>query len=175
MKAPGRRLESLAELYAAELDDLYALALLQTDVLSRISEAAESQELAGFAREQASTERGQLVNLEELFEALGRQPAYGGRDSTAALGREALEATELAGAGTARDAAMLGALRRMKQAEMATCSALTGMARALGNGDAETALIEICRAAGQMDAGIERLAGPIHSAAVASRRDVTVL
>ncbi|MDX2080709.1 MAG: DUF892 family protein [Terrimicrobiaceae bacterium] len=174
MMPSGRHWESLPELYAAELDELYALVLLQTDVLSRAGESVAAPDLAKLARSEAGESRQQLTRIEELFEALGRTPGVGTRESTTALCREALAATEATGADHLRDAAVIGALRRMKHCEMATCSALAAMARGLGNPAGVAALEDVCRRAGEMDAQLEELSGRVDSAAAHTKSDVSI-
>jgi len=125
--------ESLADVFEAELRDLYSAEQQLVNALPGIVTAATSKELASALESHLDETRGHVSRLEQVFESVGLQAEAEHCDGMEGLIKEGSEVAEADGDGDARDAALIGAAQRVEHYEIAAYGTVRTLADQLGH------------------------------------------
>ena len=136
------KMESLHDLYLAELSDLYSAEKQIVKALPGLIEKAESPDLRLALEDHLAETHGHVTRLEQIFEMHGESPV-----KTKCKGMEGVlaEGDELVGKDATpavRDAAIISAAQRVEHYEMAVYGTLRTYAEQLGHGRAAAVLQE---------------------------------
>jgi ferritin-like metal-binding protein YciE len=130
------RTETLQDLYARELQDLYGSEKLLVKWLSKMAESADQMELRKALDNDATEARGQLARLEKIFQLHGEKPVARSGKILDGIFREAEEDMAEAGHSSVRDAVIVAAVQQAKHYEIAAYGTLQAYAMHLGHNDA---------------------------------------
>jgi ferritin-like metal-binding protein YciE len=130
------KLESLADVFEAELKDLYSAEKQLVEALPSIASAASSKDLATAVESHLDETRGHVKRLEQVFDSVGLKPESEHCDGMEGLIKEGSEVAEADGDGDARDAALIGAAQRVEHYEIAAYGTARTLADELGLSDA---------------------------------------
>jgi len=128
--------ESLADVFEAELRDLYSAEQQLVGALPNIVSAATSKELASAIEAHLDETRGHVSRLEQVFDSVGLKTEAEHCDGMDGLLKEGSEVAEAGGDGEARDAALIGAAQRVEHYEIAAYGTARTLAEQLGHKDA---------------------------------------
>ena len=152
------KLNSLQDLYLAELRDLYDAEGQLVEALPKMAEKASNRELTRAFKEHLKQTKGQVKRLEKVFKNLGTE-AKGktckGMKGLIAEGEEMLKAR---GDDDTRDAALISAAQRVEHYEMAAYGTLAAYARSLGRNDDVRLLEETLNEEKEADQLLNRIA-----------------
>jgi ferritin-like metal-binding protein YciE len=130
------KFESLADVFEAELRDLYSAEQQLVEALPDIVSAATSKELATAIESHLDETRGHVSRLEQVFDSVGLKAEAEHCDGMEGLIKEGSEVAEAGGDGDARDAALIGAAQRVEHYEIAAYGTVRTLAEQLGHTDA---------------------------------------
>jgi len=136
------KLESLADVFEAELNDLYSAEKQLVEALPSVASAATSDELTQAIEEHLQETRGHVRRLEEAFQSAGLDVKSEQCEAMAGLIKEGSEVAEADGDGDARDAAIIGAAQRVEHYEIAAYGTARTLAEQLGHDEAAGLLSE---------------------------------
>jgi len=136
------KLESLADVFEAELNDLYSAEKQLVEALPSVASAATSDELTEAIEEHLQETRGHVQRLEEAFQSAGLDVKSEKCEAMAGLIKEGSEVAEADGDGDARDAAIIGAAQRVEHYEIAAYGTARTLAEQLGHDEAAGLLSE---------------------------------
>lgn len=136
------KLESLADVFEAELNDLYSAEKQLVEALPSMASAATSDELTQAIEEHLQETRGHVRRLEEAFQSAGLDVKSEKCEAMAGLIKEGSEVAEADGDGDARDAAIIGAAQRVEHYEIAAYGTARTLAEQLGHDEAAGLLSE---------------------------------
>jgi ferritin-like metal-binding protein YciE len=159
------KLESLADVFEAELRDLYSAEKQLVEALPDIAEAASSDALKDAVNEHLEETRGHVRRLEQVFEAIGVKPQAEHCDGMEGLISEGSEVAEMEGDGDARDAALIGAAQRVEHYEIAAYGTARTLAKQLGHDDAAKLLSETLDEESAADEKLTKIAESVNVAA----------
>jgi ferritin-like metal-binding protein YciE len=128
--------ETLQDLYAKELQDLYGSEKLLVKWLAKMSESADQNELRQALANDAADARAQLGRLEKIFQLHGEKPVARGGKSLEGILREAEDDMAEAANPGVRDAVIVAAVQQAKHYEIAAYGTLQAYAIHLGHNDA---------------------------------------
>lgn len=123
--------KGLKELYIAELKDIYNAENQLLKALPKLAEASSSEALTEGFEEHLEQTKEHVQRLEEIFEGLGESPKGKKCAGMAGLVQEGSEAIQEDFEGGIKDAALIGAARRVEHYEMAAYSTALALAEAL--------------------------------------------
>lgn len=130
------KLATLKDLYIEELRDLYSAENQILKALPKMATAASCEKLkAAFTTHLAETE-GQVVRLEQIFEALGEKPAGKTCKAMQGIVAEGEEFISEKPAPLILDAGLVSAAQRVEHYEMAGYGCVRAYAETLGETDA---------------------------------------
>lgn len=134
------KIESLQDLFAHELKDLYSAEKQLLKGLEKMSSSASHEALrAAFEQHMKETE-AHVERIEKIMSGMDNAPHGERCDAMEGLIEEAEEALESTENGDVRDAAMIGAAQRVEHYEIAAYGTARTYARMLGNDEAERLL-----------------------------------
>jgi ferritin-like metal-binding protein YciE len=136
------KLESLADVLEAELNDLYSAEKQLVEALPSMASAATSDELTEAIEEHLEETRGHVRRLEEAFRSAGLDVKSEKCEAMEGLIKEGSEVAEADGDGDARDAAIIGAAQRVEHYEIAAYGTARTLADQLGHEEAAGLLSE---------------------------------
>jgi len=136
------KLESLADVFEAELNDLYSAEKQLVEALPSMASAATSDELTQAIEAHLQETRGHVQRLEEAFQSAGLDVKSEKCEAMAGLIKEGSEVAEADGDGDARDAAIIGAAQRVEHYEIAAYGTARTLAEQLGHDEAAGLLSE---------------------------------
>jgi len=136
------KMESLHDLYLAELSDLYSAEKQIVKALPKVIKKTSSPELRQALEDHLAETNGHVTRLEEIFEMHAESPKR-----TKCKGMEGVlaEGDEMVGQDATpavRDAAIISACQRVEHYEMAAYGAVRTYAEELGHGRAAAVLQE---------------------------------
>jgi ferritin-like metal-binding protein YciE len=136
------KLQSLEDVFAGQLADLYSAERQLVVALPKVAAAAQTEELRTALDEHLKQTRNHVARLEEVFQTI--RPSVPdehckGMEGLLAEGEEIIEAD---GDGAARDAALIAAAQRVEHYEIAGYGTAKTLAEQLGYDRAETLLGE---------------------------------
>ena len=136
------KFDSLADVFEAELQDLYSAEKQLVGALPDIASAASSEQLSKAIEEHLEETRGHVQRLEQAFKAVGLEVKSEHCEAMEGLIKEGSEVAEAEGDGASRDAALIGAAQRVEHYEIAAYGTVRTLARQLGHDDVAELLSE---------------------------------
>jgi ferritin-like metal-binding protein YciE len=130
------KIETLQDLYAMELQDLYGSEKLLVTWLAKMVESADSMELRQALSNHLTEARGHLTRLEKIFQIHGEKPAVKQGKALEGILREAEDDMAEAANPSIRDAVIVAAVQQAEHFEIAAYSTLQSYAVHLGHTDA---------------------------------------
>jgi ferritin-like metal-binding protein YciE len=134
------KVETLQDLYAKELQDLYGSEKLLVKWLAKMAETADMMELRQALSNHLNEARGQTTRIEKIFQLHGEKPVARQGKALEGILREADEDLGEATNANIRDAMIVAAVQQAKHYEIAAYSTLQSYAMHLGHNDAARAL-----------------------------------
>jgi len=153
------KLDSLQDVYVAELKDLYSAENQLLKALPQMAKAASTDELREAFEEHLEETKVHVQRLEDLFEKLGASPKgkkCKAMEGLIAEGKELLEEEDADPA--ALDAALICAAQKVEHYEMASYGCVRTFARLLGDEDAANLLQETLDEEGAADKRLTEIA-----------------
>jgi len=130
------KIETLQDLYARELQDLYGSEKTLVKWLAKLTENADSIDLRQALSNHANEARAQLTRLERIFQFHGQKPvAREGRNLEGIIHEAEEDMAETGNAGM-RDAIIVAAVQQAKHYEIAAYGTLQAYAMHLGHSEA---------------------------------------
>jgi len=130
------KVETLQDLYAKELQDLYGSEKLLVKWLAKMAETADLMELRQALSNHIDEARGQTTRIEKIFQLHGERPVAKHGKALEGILREAEEDIAEANNPNIRDAMIVAAVQQAKHFEIAAYSTLQSYAIHLGHNDA---------------------------------------
>ncbi|MEO6054298.1 MAG: ferritin-like domain-containing protein [Chthoniobacterales bacterium] len=127
------KLETLKDLYIAELKDLYSAEKQIIKALPKMAKAATNSKLAAGFKEHLTQTQTHITRLEKILSSLGestRGPKCKGMEGVLKEGAEMIEED---GEDVVRDAGLIAAAQRVEHYEMAGYGSARAFAEALGD------------------------------------------
>lgn len=152
------KLTSLADLYLAELQDMYNAEKQLTRALPRMAKAAQSPELKDALQEHLSVTQEQLQRLETIISNLGKKPGGIKCEAMAGLVEEGQDIIDKAEEDPVRDAVIIMSGQKVEHYEIATYGCLETYARLLGRHEDESLLHTTLEEERQADEKLNQLA-----------------
>ena len=134
--------EDLRELFVDELKDLYSAEKQLVAALPKMAKAANSEELKEAFQEHLEQTKGHVQRLDQIFQALGKNPRGKKCVGMEGLIKEGQEAIEEDYEGAVKDAALIGAAQRVEHYEIAAYGTAKALAEVLGESDHASTLEE---------------------------------
>jgi ferritin-like metal-binding protein YciE len=152
------QLNSLKDVFAGQIEDLYSAEQQLLQVLPQMAGAASSPDLRQAFEEHLEQTRHHVRRLEEVFADAGipRSPEH--CDGMEGLIKEGTEIVQATGDPTAKDAALIAAAQRVEHYEIAAYGTARTLAGELGLGDAESMLDDTLAEEGQADKLLTKIA-----------------
>ena len=151
-------LDSLHDLYAEELKDLYNAENQLLKALPRMAKAATAPELKAAFTEHLDVTRKQVERLDQIFEELGVSPKGKKCKAMEGLVEEGKEVMQEDGTPSVIDAALIAAAQRVEHYEMAGYGCVRTYANLLGYEDAAALLQATLDEEGEADKKLTALA-----------------
>ncbi|MDP4151581.1 MAG: DUF892 family protein [Bacteroidota bacterium] len=131
--APGQARDSnLQGLLLEQLRDMYGAEKHQLMILPLIKRAAASLKLQSVLAGHLDSTREQIVQLEEIFKALGEQPEDRKSEAILGIGRECeMVIGETQPGSATRDAGLIVSVQKLEHYEIGTYGSLAQLARTL--------------------------------------------
>jgi ferritin-like metal-binding protein YciE len=133
-------LNSLQDLLANQVEDLYDAEQRLIEALPKMAEAAHSPQLKQAFQTHLEETRGHVGRLEQVFEALGQAPKRETCQAMKGLIAEGEEAIKAKGDPAVQDAALIAAAQRVEHYEMAGYGTARTLANQLGHERAASVL-----------------------------------
>jgi ferritin-like metal-binding protein YciE len=130
------RTETLQDLYAKELQDLYGSEKQLVKWLSKMAEGADQIELRKALENDVADARGQQARIEKIFMLHGEKPVAKNGRILEGIMREAEDDMAEAAHPSVRDAMIVAAVQQAKHYEIAAYGTLQAYAMHLGHNDA---------------------------------------
>jgi len=147
---------ALKELFIDELRDLYNAENQLIKALPKMAKAANSEELRAGFEEHLEQTKGHAQRIEQIFQTLGEKPTGKKCKAMEGLVEEGSETMNEDFAGEVKDAALIGAARRVEHYEIAAYSTVLKFAEMLGHDEAAQLLEQTLEEETETD---EKLAG----------------
>src|SRR4051794_4104280 len=130
------KLESLKDLYLAQLKDLYSAEDQLVDALPKMAEAAHTPELKNAFREHLNQTKQHVDRLEQIFRKLSLSPKGETCEGMKGLIKEGQEMIKMKGEPEVIDAGLIAAAQRVEHYEMAGYGTVRTYAELLGDQEA---------------------------------------
>ena len=131
----NKELNSLEDLLAMELDDLYDAEQRLCTALPKMAEAAHSESLKMAFEEHARQTQRHVSRLEQIFVDMGRTSGSETCETMKSLISEGKEIIDATGSPEVKDAALIGAAQRVEHYEIAGYGTARTFAQQLGLDD----------------------------------------
>jgi ferritin-like metal-binding protein YciE len=152
------KLESLSDVFEAELKDLYSAEQQLVDALPTIANAASSPELKQAIESHLKETQGHVKRLEQVFDTVGIPAESEHCDGMEGLLSEGSEVAKASGNGEARDAALIGAAQRVEHYEIAAYGTARQLADDIGLGEIRDLMDQTLDEESQADKLLTKLA-----------------
>ncbi len=129
-------LNTLEDVFEAELSDLLSAERQLVKALPSISKAATSTDLKQAVESHLEETKGHVTRLEQVFASIDKGAKSEHCDGMEGLIKEGSEVAEADGDGAARDAAIIGAAQRVEHYEIAAYGTARSLAQQLGHTEA---------------------------------------
>jgi len=151
-------LNSLDDLFVAQIEDLYDAEKRLTKALPKMAEAASSNELkSAFENHLRETEQ-HVVRLEKILDMMGLTAQWETCEAMKGLIAEAEEAINASGDADVRDAALIAAAQRVEHYEIAGYGTVRTLAVHLGREDVARTLQQTLDEEGASDKKLTMIA-----------------
>jgi ferritin-like metal-binding protein YciE len=167
------KLESLQDLYVAELKDLFSAEQQLVEALPKMAKAASSKDLKKGFQEHLKQTRGHVQRLKQVFKDLDAAPTGKKCKAMEGLIKEGSEIIKLKADPEAKDAALIAAAQRVEHYEIAGYGCVRTYARILGLADAADLLQQTLNEEGDTDKALSELAEDINLEAIERGNDST--
>ena len=117
--SPQREYQSLEDVLAHELEDLYDAEVRIVDALPIFANAAHNHDLQNRLNTELAEAKQQLKRLEEIFNKLDRQRKPETSEALKGLVQQGMEIIHAAGDKDAKDAALIATMQKIKHYELA--------------------------------------------------------
>jgi ferritin-like metal-binding protein YciE len=154
-------METLDELLAEELKDIYSAEKQLLRALPKMAKKATAPELKAALQEHAEMTQRQVERLEEVFAALGQPPKAKTCKAMQGLIEEATEIMEEDASTSVLDAGIIAAAQKVEHYEIASYGTVRTWARLCGEEEAATLLQETLDEESQTDERLTELAESI--------------
>ena len=134
------QLNSLDDVFAAEINDLYSAEQQLVQALPKLAAAASSEELRKAFQTHFDETRNHVQRLEQVFADSGISRTNHACEAMQGLIQEGEEIIEADGDPTAIDAALIGAAQRVEHYEIAGYGTARALAGELGHDDSKSLL-----------------------------------
>jgi ferritin-like metal-binding protein YciE len=151
-------LDTLQDLYVAELRDLYSAEHQLLKALPKMAKAATAPELRKAFESHLKETNGQIGRLEKIFKKLGVKPTGKKCKAMEGLIEEGQEMIKEEGAPAVLDAGLIAAAQRVEHYEMAGYGCVRTFARMLGDSAAADLLQQTLDEEGAADQKLSRIA-----------------
>jgi ferritin-like metal-binding protein YciE len=151
-------MNTLHDLFVAELQDIYDAEKQIIDALPKMEAAASSQELKNAFRSHLQQTETQVTRLGEIFQMLNMPAKSKKCKGAQGIIKEAQEQIEKGGDPEVMDAFLIGAAQRVEHYEMAAYGTLRTLAGQLGMKDAKKLLQTTLNEEGETDKTLTKLA-----------------
>ncbi|MBA3882195.1 MAG: ferritin-like domain-containing protein [Chthoniobacterales bacterium] len=155
------KIESLDELLAEELKDIYSAEKQLLKAMPKMAKKASSQELKSALQEHLQVTEGQVRRLEQVFEALGKPAKAKTCQAMKGLLEEASEIMEEDATDAVLDAGIIAAAQKVEHYEIASYGTVRTWARLCGEEDAADLLQQTLDEEGEADKRLSGLAESI--------------
>lgn len=171
-KPSAENQQILTKFFLEELKDIYWAENHLVKSLPKFQQAATTQELADAFAEHLEVTKGQVSQLEKVFELMGEKPEgkmCEAMDGLVSEGQSVVEDTEEGSA--TRDVALIISAQKVEHYEIAAYGGLATLAKSLGLEEVGNILGEILEQEKQTDALLTQIAeGSINLSAVAEQQ-----
>ena len=154
-------MESLDELLAEELKDIYSAEKQLLRALPKMAKKASAPELKAALQEHAEMTQRQVERLEDVFEALGQPPKAKTCKAMQGLIEEATEIMEEDASDAVLDAGIIAAAQKVEHYEIASYGTVRTWARLCGEEEAANLLQETLDEESETDERLTELAESI--------------
>jgi ferritin-like metal-binding protein YciE len=134
------KLDSLEDVFAHELNDLYSAEDQLVEALPKMAEAASSEELKKAFEHHLEETRDHRDRIQEIFGQLGKRRSGAECKAMKGLIAEGEEVIKSKGDATAKDAALIAAAQRVEHYEIAAYGTAKTLAGELDLGEAKDLL-----------------------------------
>ncbi|MBV8214256.1 MAG: ferritin-like domain-containing protein [Verrucomicrobia bacterium] len=132
MRLTSLKLESVQDLFLAELRDLYNAENQLVDALPKMADAASSTELKNAFTHHLEETKKHVTRLDDVFKDLNEDPKGETCEAMKGLVKEGEEFIQAKGEPEVRDAGLIGAAQRVEHYEMAGYGTARTLAQRLG-------------------------------------------
>ncbi|HEX3444455.1 MAG TPA: ferritin-like domain-containing protein [Chthoniobacterales bacterium] len=132
MRFTSLKLETVTDLFLAELRDLYSAENQLVDALPKMADAASSTELKQAFTHHLEETNKHVTRLDEVFTRLSEDPKGETCEAMKGLVKEGEEFIHAKGEPEVRDAGLIGAAQRVEHYEMAGYGTVKTLAQRLG-------------------------------------------
>ena len=154
-------MDSLDELLAEELKDIYSAEKQLLRALPKMAKKASAPELKTALQEHTEMTQRQIERLEDVFEALGKPPKAKTCKAMQGLIEEATEIMEEDASAAVLDAGIIAAAQKVEHYEIASYGTVRTWARLCGQEEAANLLQETLEEESQTDERLTELAESI--------------
>lgn len=132
MRLTSLKLESVQDLFLAELRDLHDAEKQLVDALPKMADAASSRELKKAFSHHLEETKKHVTRLDQIFKNLSEEPKGETCEAMKGLIKEGEEFIHAKGKPEVRDAGLIGAAQRVEHYEMAGYGTAKTLAQRLG-------------------------------------------
>lgn len=157
-------LNTLRDLFVAQLKDLYDAEQRIADALPKMAEAAHSGDLKQAFEQHLGETREHVSRLELIFRELGMEPERETCEATKGLIAEGDEVIKANGSSAVKDAALIAAAQRVEHYEMAGYGTVRTFANQLGYDHAASLLQHTLDEEGNADKVLTEIAEQVVNA-----------
>ncbi len=125
-------LESFDDLFTHQLEDVYDAELQLVEALPKMASAASNPDLRTAFTSHLAETRGHAQRLEQVFQAINKQPNRTTCPAMKGLIKEGGEAINATGDPAVKDAALIASAQRVEHYEMAAYGTLRTLAQTVG-------------------------------------------
>ena len=162
------RMDTLRELYVAELKDLYSAENQITKALPKLAKTATNPKLRQAFEEHLEQTNGHVQRLEQIFEALDEKPTGKTCEGMKGLLKEGDELAREEGDSDVIDAGLISAAQRVEHYEIAAYGSVRTYAELLGEDEAVDLLTQTLEEEKQADQKLTQVAKKINVEAQAA-------
>jgi len=152
------QLNSLNDVFAGQIADLYSAERQLVDALPNVAQAAHSDELRQAFEQHLEETRGHVTRLEEVLGQVGIMSPTEQCEAMEGLIAEGKEIIEATGDPAAKDAALIAAAQRIEHYEIAGYGTARALAGELGLHEAKALLEETLDEESHADKRLTRIA-----------------
>jgi ferritin-like metal-binding protein YciE len=135
-------MNSLKELLAVQIQDLYDAEKQLVKALPKMAKAAQSEELRSGFEEHLEATKGHVTRLEQVFQSLDAKPKTKSCEAMKGLVAESQETIDGHESSDVRDIALIGAVKKVEHYEMAAYQTAIKLAETVGDDTASELLGE---------------------------------